>query len=205
MARPTLTQEQVRTRRDEILDVAEDLFENQGLEAVSFRRIAARHGCSPAATYRYFPNKEHVLLGLRIRAANALRDSLSEAAAAESEPRPRLRAIAEAYLRFALERPSKYALLFEMDRGAQDDPDFARAKNDALGVCRDALGDAQSRGDLSLQTDPLTAAHLFWAAVHGAVSLHQGGQLVVGRSLDDIMPTLVNTLMSGLTRPGASQ
>jgi len=204
MARPTLTQEQVQTRRNEILDVAEDLFEHQGLEAVSFRRIAARHGCSPAATYRYFATKGHVLLGLRIRAADALRDILAEAAAAEAEPVAQLRAIAEAYLTFALEQPSKYSLLFVMERGVEDDPEFARAKSDALGVCRDALANAEARGDLSLQTDPLTAAHLFWAAAHGAVSLHQGGQFVVGRSLDDIMPTLVTTLMSGLTRPGAS-
>jgi AcrR family transcriptional regulator len=202
MPRPALTYDQVRIRREEILDAAESLFREQGLDAVSFRRIAAKHGCSQATPYRYFPSKAHVVLGLRIRAYDAMGGSLAEASENEADPVERLRAIARAYVEFALAQPDTYSLLFDVGPIAEDDSDLARAKREALGVCRDALERAEASGDLKLRTDPLTAAHLFWAAAHGAVSLHLGGQLVVGRSLEEIVPTLITTLTLGLTGSG---
>ena len=91
MPRKALSEDEVLTRRAEILDVAEALHESQGLEAVSLRRIAARAGCSATTPYRYFPSKEHVLLGLRVRAYDAVRDALEASAALETGPAGRLR------------------------------------------------------------------------------------------------------------------
>ncbi len=202
MARPALTQDEVQSRRDELLDVAQELFDQQGLEAVSFRRIAAMDGCSSATPYRYFPSKAHILLGLRIRAFDAIRDVLAQAAAGVGSPVDQLRAISRSYVQFSLERPEAYSLLFAADPAVEADPELARAKRDALGVCSDALASAEAAGALKLRTDPLTAAHLAWAAAHGAVSLHHGGQLVLGRSLDEIVPPLIQTLTSGLIESG---
>lgn len=205
MPRPALTDDEVRIRREEILDAAEALFREQGLDAVSFRRIAAKDGCSQATPYRYFPSKAHVVLGLRTRAYDSLGGALVSAAENEPDPVERLRAIARAYVEFALEEPDTYSLLFDVGPIAEDDSDLARAKREALGVCRDALKGAEASGDLKLRTDPLTAAHLFWAAAHGSVSLHLGGQFVVGRSLEEIMPALITTLTLGLTNSGDSE
>lgn len=202
MARPALTQDEVRSRRDELLDVAEELFDQQGPEAVSFRRIAARDGCSSATPYRYFPSKAHIMLGLRIRAFDAVRDALLAAASTETRPLDRLRAIARGYVAFALERSGTYSLLFDSAPTLEEAPDLALAKQDALGVCRDALEQAHQKGEIVLRTDPLTAAHLVWAAAHGAVSLHLSGQLVLGRSLDEIVPMLITTLTTGLIESG---
>ena len=129
---------------------------------------------------------------------------LVEASEKEADPVERLRTIARAYVEFALAQPGTYALLFDLNPTVEDDSDLARAKGEALGVCRDALKHAASSGGLKLRTDPLTAAHLFWAAAHGAVSLHLGGQLVVGRSLEEIMPTLISTIMLGLSESGGT-
>jgi AcrR family transcriptional regulator len=199
MPRPVLSEEQIDARREAILDVAGELFESQGPEAVSLRRIAARAGCSPTTPYRYFASKEHVLVGLQIRAYHAIRQALENAAAAAPTARAALAAIAGAYIAFALERPETYALLFRNERTPEPSPELAAAKRRALGVCAEALAEAERRGELRLVTDPLTGAHVFWAAAHGAVSLHLADQLVVGRNLDDIVPTLIGTLMTGLT------
>ncbi len=204
MARPHLSPKQVDERRAEILDAAQDLFKDQGLKAVSLRRIAARAGCSPATPYRYFPSKAHVLLGLRIRAYEAIRLALEAAATTIPDPLDRLRAIAAAYIRFAIEDPATYDLLFHVGFGPEEDPDLSEAKAQALDVCRRALSDAVANDKLQLDTDVLTAAHLFWAAAHGIVSLHLGGQLVMGRSLDHLAPALIATLTAGLS-PGRAK
>lgn len=202
MARQPLSSEQVETRRAEILDAAQDLFETQGATAVSLRRVAARVGCSYTTPYRYFDGKEAVVAGLRIRAYEKIGEKLEAARASEPQAIEGLRALSRAYVDFALERPETYGLLYRIPpNGEEDDPALTRAKHDALDVCRLAIARAEEEGDLALNTDPLTAAHLFWASAHGAVSLHLGGQLVMGRSLDDIVPILIGTLTRGLARP----
>lgn len=204
MARPALTSEEVLTRRGEILDLAHQLFESQGIEAVSMRRIAALAGISPATPYRYFPTKDDLLCGLQVRAYDALRLALEDGAAAEGRATGKLQAIARTYIEFALERSATYALLFRTQGNEAGEPDLLAAKRAALGVCRQAFAEAVDNGELKLRTDPLTAAHLFWAAAHGAVSLHLGEQLVVGRSLDELVPILIATLTAGLTLPAAT-
>lgn len=204
MARPALSPSQIESRRGDILDAAQALFEEQGLEAVSLRRIAGRAGCSPNTPYRVFPTKEHVLLGLRIRAYESVQQRLAAAAGSTPPGTAQLRAIAEAYVAFALARPATYALLFRVGEAAEDDPELMAAKRDALDVCRRAFTDAAEQGDVQIEEDALTAAHLFWAAAHGAVSLHLGGQLVMGRELEKIAPTLITTLMTGLSQKRGS-
>lgn len=199
MPRPTLTTEEVRTRQDEILNVAQRLFEDEGLEAVSTRRIAAAIGCSRATPYRYFPGIDDVLHGLRIRAYQAIRVELESAASAEPEIADKPAAIARAYIGFALEHPDTYELMFRVGETPEDEPILARAKHEALDVCTRALAESEAHGHIRLRTDAFTAAHLFWAAAHGAASLHLSGQLIVGRSLEQVATMLTSTLMTGLS------
>jgi AcrR family transcriptional regulator len=204
MPRPALRPEEIETRRNEILDVAQGLFEDQGLEAVSLRRIATRAGCSATTPYRYFPSHAHVLLGLRVRAYQAIGVRLALGASAETHAAERLRAVARAYIAFATERREMYALLFRVGELPEDNPELDRAKRDALDVCCRALAQAEAEGELRLRTDVLTAAHLFWAGAHGAVSLHLSGQLVMDRALEDITPILIATLVAGLSEPASA-
>jgi AcrR family transcriptional regulator len=200
MGRPSLSPEQLQFRRGEILDAAQHLFETQGLDAVSFRRIAARAGCSPTTPYRYFPSKAHVLLGLRVRAYDTLRVELETAASAVSTGMERLRAIAATYIRFAVEQPATYGLLYQECEAGEDEPELSEAKAAALDICRLALAESQRDGELDLEVDSLTAVHLCWVAVHGVVSLHLGGHLVMGRSLDSLTPALISMLTAGFTK-----
>jgi AcrR family transcriptional regulator len=53
--------------RDRILDVALDLFVDQGYDATSLRQIAERLGVTKAALYYYFEAKEDILAALHMR------------------------------------------------------------------------------------------------------------------------------------------
>ena len=199
MARPTLSAAEVEASQTAILDAAEALFEADGVAGTSLRRIAARMGCSAMALYRYFPSKAHVVRGLRIRGYHAMATALGRAAEAEPGAGDRVRRIAEAYVEFARTRTRAYDLLFQVSDAEEEDVQLAHAKSQALDVCRMALVEADRAGHIVLGTDALTAAHLFWAAAHGAVSLHLSGQLVMGRSLEDVAPLLIETLLGGLS------
>jgi AcrR family transcriptional regulator len=57
-------QERSRRRYDHILQVAAQLFEAQGIEAVSTNHIAAEAGISIGSLYQFFPNKEAIIEAL---------------------------------------------------------------------------------------------------------------------------------------------
>jgi TetR/AcrR family transcriptional regulator, tetracycline repressor protein len=50
--------------RDVILDAAQTLIDREGDRALTFRRLGAELGVDPTAAYRYFPNKDELLLAL---------------------------------------------------------------------------------------------------------------------------------------------
>lgn len=71
------------TRR-QILDVALELFTENGYDKTSLRDIAERLGTSKAALYYYFQRKEDILLELHLRLHELSHDALQELANLES-------------------------------------------------------------------------------------------------------------------------
>ncbi len=204
MARQTFSADQVESRREQILDAAMQLFEDGGLASVSFRKVSSILGCSYSAPYRYFASKEELVTALRARAYRWIERAMLEAIAPHDDPLAQLNALADAYIRAGLERPTRYALMFfelqSSDLG-QRSIELAAAKRDSLGVCTRVVTAAHASGALRLSTDPLTASHLFWAGAHGLVSLQVAGQFVMGRTIDTLVPTMISTLMAGLQHP----
>ncbi len=201
MPRRPSSAEEISSTRESLLDTAQALLEEDGIEAMSFRAIANRAGCSHTKPYSYFGSKADIIDALRVRSYEWLLGVLSTAAALHDEPIAALQALSEAYVRAGLDRPRMYDLLYT-DAGSieESDPTLLTAKLAALGVCRDVIDAAEKAGTIELAVDPLTAAHTFWAGAHGLVELHLGGFFVVGRSIDDLLPVFVSTLILGLSK-----
>ena len=64
--------------RERILDVALDLFVEQGYDKTSLREIADKMGFSKAALYYHFASKSDILMGLHLRMHSVLDDLLPE-------------------------------------------------------------------------------------------------------------------------------
>lgn len=175
-----------RPRNDERIDIrhraieaAAQLFVARGVDRVTMQEIAAAVGCRAPALYRYFPSKEALLLEVhnegfrrlyayKIDAGEAARDTAFD----------RLHRGGLAYVRFALDNPNLYELMFS-DRApyrrlaalrATDQPggeDFAQR---SLAFLRTSILGCQADGFL-VGLDADVAAFTFWSVVHGAVSL----------------------------------
>ncbi|MEC9362636.1 MAG: TetR/AcrR family transcriptional regulator [Sinimarinibacterium flocculans] len=208
MARPPLTDAERDQRREAILAAAMAVFEGDastgcagGLGAVSFRRIATVAGCSYATPYSYFANKAALIDALRARAFVWMERIMRDAIAPFDSADDRLDALATAYVQAALERPNRYALMFfalEDAEASTPSLELKRAKRDALDVCTQVIAAGQASGEFPATVDPLTAAHVFWSAAHGVVSLQVAGQFVMGRDVQTLIPTLIRVLRSGL-------
>ena len=59
--RPSLSESQKQEIRENIIEIARELFVNEGYENTSMRKIAAQAGFAPTKIYYYFENKKAIL------------------------------------------------------------------------------------------------------------------------------------------------
>jgi AcrR family transcriptional regulator len=83
------------------------MLEKQGVGGLSLRVAASRVGVSHNAPYRHFQDRDSLLAALAAEGFAALGRALQQAAASGG-----LRAMGETYVRFALERPQRFRLMF---------------------------------------------------------------------------------------------
>lgn len=159
--------------RAAILDAARARFAEEGVSAVSMRRIAADAGCSATAIYLYFKDREALIEALSLEDFLLLARKLSPLAKVP-DPLERLRRMAEAYGRFALEKPHAYQFLFMTQKAAV--PEAAgrqrnRPEENAYLMLRGTIQQALERKQLKAE-DPDLLGQTLLAGVHGVVALH---------------------------------
>ncbi len=85
-------------RRDELLDIAIDLFAQRGFAGTSIRDIAGAAGCSAANVYHHFRNKEALMLAILEQSMRNLPGRLRAAMAAASPPLDRFEQLVRAHI-----------------------------------------------------------------------------------------------------------
>jgi len=101
--------------RAALLDAALALLA-EGLEP-TLRAVARRAGVSPMAPYRHYSDREALLAAVAVRGVVDLKTAL-EAADAQAEPGRGLVAQAVAYVRYAVDHPVLFRLMFGPGRPA---------------------------------------------------------------------------------------
>src|SRR5438270_10585542 len=95
--------------RQLILEVARQLFAENGFEAVTMRMIADQIEYSPTAIYVHFADKDSLMRELCAGDFRSMSAAVVRAHKLE-DPKERLRKLGRAYLEFALEHPHSYML-----------------------------------------------------------------------------------------------
>ncbi len=107
-----------RSRRDEILDIAVELFAKHGYHGVSMDDIGAAAGVTGPALYHHFAGKEAMLVAcLTPVSEGLLSGGMTRASEHPDDPRGLLDSLIDFQVAFALENPAVIALhLHELDR-----------------------------------------------------------------------------------------
>lgn len=106
----TRTKRHLRTRQA-ILDAAREIIADEGPGALSMRALADRIDYSPAGLYEYFASKEEILAAVCDQGQQYLFEAMS-GADPDLPPADYLYQIGIAYIRFALEHPDYFLLMF---------------------------------------------------------------------------------------------
>ena len=101
--------------RRKILDAARHILLNKGYEHFSMRRIAEYIEYTPTTIYLHFKDKSDILFCLCEEIYGMVCDLLETAAARETDPAGRARAIIKAFVDFGLSDPGRYRIAFMMD------------------------------------------------------------------------------------------
>jgi AcrR family transcriptional regulator len=165
----TLTHTEVEDFRYRLCDVAAGLFATRGREGFTMRDLAGKLGVSPMTPYRYFKDKDAILAAIRARAFNGFAQTLEEACAKPGDAAARASAAGEAYIRFALDDPTSYKLMFDLSQDDSNYPELAKAAERARHTLTRHIHPLVAQG--MLEGDPDLIGQVFWAMLHGALML----------------------------------
>ena len=132
-----------------LLRAAGRALEKRGIGALSLRDTARRAGVSHNAPYRHFPDREALLAALAAEGFATLGERL------HGKPG---REMGEAYVRFALEQPQRFRLMFGGVLPIGKYPELGEAAQSAHKALVGAFGDLPR---------PELAAAAAWSLVHG--------------------------------------
>src|SRR5262245_18079756 len=156
-----------RLRAALIAEALRVLADEGGVEALSLRDLARRLGVSHAAPYRHFPTLDALLAALAEEGFSALAEALERATAGHDGPVAQLGAAGWAYVRFALEHPHHFRLMFGGRlTGAPEAPGPWAAGRRAYAVLLRCIEAGQAAGRL-VPADADELATAAWAQVHG--------------------------------------
>jgi AcrR family transcriptional regulator len=187
--------------REEILAAAEKLLIRTGDQgAVSIRAVADAVGVTPPSIYLHFADKNELIFAVCERHFAAFDEVLEQAAAGSEDPAESLRLRGEAYVRFGLEHPEQYRILF-MTKPADLPEGWSHQRlinNAAFGHLVQAVQRCLDAGVFP-PGDPVLVASGLWAVVHGITSL-----LIADRGLawplDQLLEHVIGTYQKGLAR-----
>jgi len=174
MSFPEIQREGRAALRRAILDAATRLLVEEGVRALTMRRVAREVGCSTTVLYTMFGGKQGLVEALWLEGFARLWQVEAEALGT-CDPLARLGALGRAYRRHAIANPDYYRVMFGgVTPGFRPSDEALAASRRTFQVLVDAVRDCIAAG-LFRPEDPELVAAALWATVHGVVSLELAG------------------------------
>ena len=187
------------------------LLEQEGQPDFTLRDLARRVGVSAAALYAHFADKGALLAAIATAGFIQLKEALEVTLGGDSDPMDQFLHMGWAYVRFGIERPALYKLMFaseDLPAKCNAYPELEAAAETAFDLLTGMLERLQRRG-LVRAGDPEADGLSVWAHVHGLTSL-----IITGRVECAVEPTptpaavvssSLMTLLGGLRSPARAE
>lgn len=192
-----------------LVAAAVELIAEKGLDALTLREVAGMVGVTHSAAYRHFADKTGLLAAVSEDGYRALAARLADVDAGErGAPIPRVRALACAYVAFALERPEHYSVMHGMRLNEDGQfPALEAAIAESLSFLFGAIEDGQRAGAIRPAPAARELAFGTLIAAHGFVELVARRRLKVRSTPIAVgyFATLFEPYLDGLTAPRSDE
>ena len=162
-----------------LYDVAVSLLDQHGASGVTIRAVARAAGVSHSAPVNHYKDRRALLTAIAQGQFESILENIETALhSASTDPKNRIKIIANAIMDFGFKHPNRYQLLWRADLIDHEDP--------ALLVVMDKVYDKlcfeieRAMPGASVDTD--TVAVALWSMLHGYVDMRQSGMFA---ALDD--------------------
>jgi AcrR family transcriptional regulator len=158
--------------REEILEATERLLLATGsADAVSIRSVAQAAGVTAPSIYRHFADKTHLLFEVCARQMQRLDEVIEEAVAGIDDPVAAMTARGRAYVRFGVEHPEHYRIMFMSPAYATPDQWADLLSTGSFANLVHGIQRMVDAGLARADMDTFTMALHVWANIHGLTSL----------------------------------
>lgn len=204
--------------REALIEAADEIIREGGLESFTLREAARRAQVSPGAPAHHFGNARGLLTEVALRAYSDLGRALAAGdSQAEESPAAALQRIGLAYVRFALATPGHFRLMFRSDLVDRSDERYQAVSAAALtgmgtaaqALARGRTGRTHTATDSSAVVgepgpdDLLIRGQVFsiWSTLHGMAHLvleNKAGYLFDGSDPADFVENYLPALLGQL-------
>ena len=183
--------------RKTVVDMAVEILNAGGMEALTLNRLAKKLGIQPPSLYNHIDGLPGLYRDLALRNAQLLGERMSQAAIGKSGAQAVV-ALAEAYRAYIKEMPGLYLASLQAS-GSQPEPDeeLAKAENQAVAVSLAVLAGFGLDG-----ADGLHAVRGLRSLVHGFATLEIAGGFGLPLDCDESFRRLVEMFVRGLHQMG---
>ena len=178
-------------RKQMIVETGIELLRRKGLKGVSIRAVAQRLGVGAMTLYTYIDGQDGLRLAMTQHGFDLMASGCRDASTLGTPQG--WRGGAKHYLRFALENPHLYKLMFatRIDQSAADEQILRRGFQPLLERVKEQMT-LQGVPANQIERNALLFAGRYWIALHGLASLAIAGRLgVLDADLDQLLDSLV--------------
>ena len=153
-----------------LLQSAVNTLAKTGPRNFTLREVARQAKVSHNAPYRHFRDKDELLAAVAAEGFDRLADSMISASSSMSDPLEAFRSSGLGYVRFALQWPDHFGVMFDYGPDLSAYPEYAASGRRAFQVLLDKIVAAQKARQLH-PGDPNPLALTAWSLVHGIAKL----------------------------------
>jgi AcrR family transcriptional regulator len=192
-----------------LLDSISAIIRENGIGFVSMREVARRARVSHAAPAHHFRNKSGLLTAFAAQGFDRLADCMERSIASSNAVTPPdvLAAMGRGYVRFAIENPEHFGIMFRVELLDDRDPEFVRASDRAYRPLVATVDRAAREGYL-VDAEPAIVATSAWSLVHGLAALWLGGRMqhrTGVRDVDALAAAVTKLFVKSVMRQGGGQ
>jgi AcrR family transcriptional regulator len=201
-------------RRNAIVDAAERVFFQKGIDESTMDDVAAEAELSKGTLYLYFKSKIELLAAIHVRGMEVLSSQMRPVLAMRGSGIEMLRRLAQVFVRYSVESPQYFNFGYYVDKLQSTDElsggpwhaECQRMNDELLRFTIAAIEKGISDGSITARFQPTQLALLLWAGVRGIVNVyhikkkHHFSEVLstVNLPLDQHIQTFFDLLSHGL-------
>ena len=173
--------------KESLIDVAMKLIDSNEVELLSLRSLAKEVGVTPSAVYNHFPNKNALMLEIKIRLYDEFNKFFESRYNHTNDPEQDLLEVCIVYYYFSQDYPSRFQFLFSCIFPMEwSNPKMVELSCRTLVRTRKLILEICDKYKVPVSDEKVVNTSLLvWAQLHGLVALKNSGSIKAAIDFQD--------------------